>query len=70
MVIPDIADNPGGGGANDSVEILRELMRQGGGDAAAGVTTESSPILIRRALSVDEFKARIQDLMENQRILD
>ena len=43
---------------------------QGGGDAAAGVTTESSLILIRRALSVDEFKARIQDLMENQRVLD
>lgn len=47
-----------------------QALIQGGGDAAAGVTTESSPILIRRALSVDEFKARIQDLMENQRVLD
>jgi microcystin degradation protein MlrC len=34
VVIPDIADNPGGGGANDSVEILRELMRQGAQSAA------------------------------------
>lgn len=42
-----------------------QALIQGGGDAAAGVTTESSLILIRRALSVDEFKARIQDLMEN-----
>lgn len=41
-----------------------QAIIQGGGDAAAGVTTESSLILIRRALSVDEFKARIQDLME------
>ncbi|MCH7671768.1 MAG: hypothetical protein IIC59_12275 [Proteobacteria bacterium] len=42
-----------------------QALIQGGGDAAAGVTTESSLILIRRALSVDEFKARIRDLMEN-----
>tara|TARA_B100001115_G_C15845102_1_gene425292 strand:- start:2894 stop:4360 length:1467 start_codon:yes stop_codon:yes gene_type:complete len=29
VVIPDIADNPGGGGANDSVEIVRALIDQG-----------------------------------------
>ena len=42
-----------------------QALIQGGGDAAAGVTTESSLILIQRALSVDEFKARIQDLIGN-----
>ncbi len=34
VVIPDIADNPGGGGANDSVEILRALIAQGAHSAA------------------------------------
>ncbi len=34
VVIPDIADNPGGGGANDSVEIVRALMEQGAKRAA------------------------------------
>ena len=42
-----------------------QALIQGGGDAAAGVTTESSLILIGRALSVAEFKARIRDLIEN-----
>ena len=54
------------GGSGIPVAIKKPpALIQGGGDAAAGVTTESSLILIRRALSVDEFKARIQDLMEN-----
>jgi microcystin degradation protein MlrC len=34
VVIPDIADNPGGGGANDSVEILRHLLEQKASKAA------------------------------------
>ena len=34
VVIPDIADNPGGGGANDSVEIVRALIAQGAQKAA------------------------------------
>ena len=34
VVMPDIADNPGGGGANDSVEILRHLLEQGAPNAA------------------------------------
>jgi microcystin degradation protein MlrC len=34
VVIADIADNPGGGGSNDSVEILRELLAQGAQDSA------------------------------------
>ena len=34
VVMADIADNPGGGGSNDSVEILRELLRQGVEDGA------------------------------------
>lgn len=44
------------------------LLIQGGGDTAAGVSTASSPLMIRRALSVDEFKARIQGLIENQSV--
>ena len=38
---------------------------EGDGDVAAGVTTESSPIMIERALSVDEFKSRIRRIIEN-----
>ena len=34
VVIADISDNPGGGGSNDSVEILRELLHQGADNAA------------------------------------
>jgi len=41
-----------------------KLLIQDSGDTAAGVSTEASPLMIRRALSVDEFKARIQDLIE------
>ncbi len=38
---------------------------EGNSDIAAGVMTETSPIMIQRALTVDEFKARITDLIEN-----
>jgi microcystin degradation protein MlrC len=34
VVISDMSDNPGGGSANDSVEILKELLRQGEQNAA------------------------------------
>ena len=34
VVIADIADNPGGGSSNDSVEILRELLGQGAENCA------------------------------------
>ncbi len=34
VVISDMSDNPGGGSANDSVEILKELLRRGEKDAA------------------------------------
>jgi microcystin degradation protein MlrC len=34
VVLADVADNPGGGGANDGVEIVRELIRQNAQDAA------------------------------------
>ena len=36
VVIADSADNPGGGSASDSVEIARELIRQGAESAAIG----------------------------------
>ena len=38
---------------------------EGNSDIAAGVMTESSPIMIERALTVEEFKSRISDLLEN-----
>ncbi|MFC1886468.1 M81 family metallopeptidase [Thermodesulfobacteriota bacterium] len=34
VVISDMSDNPGGGSANDSVEILKELLQRGERDAA------------------------------------
>ena len=34
VVISDMSDNPGGGSANDSAEILKELLRRGERDAA------------------------------------
>ena len=38
---------------------------EGNSDIAAGVMTESSPIMIERALTVEEFKSRISNLLEN-----
>lgn len=38
---------------------------EGNSGVAAGVMTESSPIMIERALTVDEFKIRIIDIIEN-----
>ncbi len=38
---------------------------EGNSDIAAGVMTESSPIMIQRALTVEEFKSRITDLVDN-----
>jgi microcystin degradation protein MlrC len=36
LVINEMADNPGGGGSNDSVAVLRELIAQGVTSAAVG----------------------------------
>jgi len=36
IVIPDVSDNPGGGGTGDSVEVLRELLRRQVDRAAFG----------------------------------
>lgn len=36
VVLADVADNPGGGGAGDGVEIVRELLAQDAPDAAVG----------------------------------
>jgi len=38
---------------------------EGNTDIAAGVMTETSPIMIERALTVEEFKSRITDLLAN-----
>ena len=38
---------------------------EGNSDIAAGVMTESSPIMIQRALTVEEFKSRITDLIDD-----
>lgn len=38
---------------------------EGSTDIAAGVMTESSPIMIERALTVEEFKLRITELLAN-----
>lgn len=50
VVIADIADNPGGGGSNDGVEILRELMVQGVRSAA--VATIYDPQVVQEAIDV------------------
>ncbi len=38
---------------------------EGNTDIAAGVMTETSPIMIERALTVEDFKSRIADLLIN-----
>ena len=38
---------------------------EGNTDIAAGVMTQTSPIMIQRALTVEEFKSRITDLLAN-----
>ena len=47
VVISDMSDNPGGGSANDSVEILKELIRQNVENAA--VATIYDPEVVKTA---------------------
>ena len=42
-----------------------QALVEGNSDIAAGVRTETSPIMIQRALTVEEFKSRITDLIDN-----
>ena len=42
-----------------------QALIEGTGDVAAGVMTESNPIMIERALSVDVFKSRLRTLIDN-----
>jgi microcystin degradation protein MlrC len=49
VVISDMSDNPGGGSANDSVEILKELLRRGQTDAA--VATIYDPETVKAAIA-------------------
>lgn len=43
-VIPDVADNPGGGGSNDSVEIVRELLARKAPSAAVATIYDRSVV--------------------------
>ena len=47
VVIADMADNPGGGSANDGVELLRELLKQ---KATAAVGTIYDPEVTQQAI--------------------
>lgn len=40
-------------------------LAEGSTDSAAGVMTDSSPLMIQRALTVEEFKSRITDLLDD-----
>lgn len=42
-----------------------QALAEGRSDTAAGVMTDASPITVQRALTVDEFKSRITDLIDN-----
>lgn len=42
-----------------------QTLIEGKGEVAAGIVTETSPIMINRALSVEEFKTRILEIIEN-----
>lgn len=48
VVIAEMADNPGGGSANDGVEVLRELLKQGVERAAVG--TIYDPEVVQQAV--------------------
>jgi len=50
VVIADMADNPGGGSANDGVEVLRELLKQNVKHAAVG--TIYDPEVVQQAIGV------------------
>ena len=42
-----------------------QAIIEGHNDAALGVTTEVSPLRINRALSVEQFKSRIIEMIQN-----
>jgi hypothetical protein len=51
--------------SNVPAAIKKPLTLLGGnGDAAAGITTEEDPQMMHRALSADQFKSRIKQLIE------
>jgi microcystin degradation protein MlrC len=60
VVIPDIADNPGGGGANDSVEILRALIAQGARSTALAAIYDPEVVELGIAVGVGQrLEARL-----------
>ncbi len=44
IILADVADNPGGGGAGDGVEILRELLKQNAPDAVVGTIWDPAAV--------------------------
>jgi microcystin degradation protein MlrC len=53
VVLADISDNPGGGGAADGVEILRELLKQGATATAVGPVWDPPAVLSCRAAGIN-----------------
>jgi microcystin degradation protein MlrC len=52
VIMSDMSDNPGGGSANDSVEILRELLRRGQTDAAVATIYDPQTVQAATAAGV------------------
>jgi microcystin degradation protein MlrC len=52
VVLADVADNPGGGGATDGVEILRELLKQRAPSAAVGPIRDAEAVKACEAAGV------------------
>jgi len=60
VIIADMSDNPGGGSANDSVEILRELLRRGQSDAAVATIYDPETVQTATAAGVgNPIEARL-----------
>ena len=57
VVLADVADNPGGGGANDGVEVLRELLKQDAQDAAVGMIWDVQAV---KACHAADVGARVE----------
>jgi len=60
VIISDASDNPGGGSANDSVEILKELLRHGQADAAVATIYDPETVKAARAAGIgNSIKVRL-----------
>ena len=60
VIISDMSDNPGGGSANDSVEILKELLKRGQTDAAVATIYDPQTVEAATAAGVgNPIEARL-----------